>query len=76
MRIHPRPFITFHRAAFLGLRGGGGAGAGQDCIARFLDCMFFQEFITARGPPWRSCDIFDDLYSEVGLNYISFTMCI
>merc|ERR1719290_240812 len=52
VRIHPQPFITFHKAAFLGLRN-----LSQDCefISRFLDCMFFNEFITKRGPPWRKC---------------------
>ncbi|XP_023320914.1 myotubularin-related protein 13 isoform X8 [Eurytemora carolleeae] len=63
VRIHPVPFITFHKAAFLGLRN-----LSQDCdfISRFLDCMFFNEFISTRGPPWRRCDIFDELYANIG----------
>lgn len=28
--------------------------------------MFFNEFINTRGPPWRKCDIFDELYSNIG----------
>lgn len=63
VRIHPVPYITFHKAAFLGLRN-----LSQDCdfISRFLDCMFFNEFISTRGPPWRRCDIFDELYANIG----------
>lgn len=63
VRIHPLPYITFHKAAFLGLRN-----LSQDCdfISRFLDCMFFNEFISTRGPPWRRCDIFDELYANIG----------
>jgi len=63
VRIHPEPYITFHKSAFLGLRN-----LSQDCefISRFLDCMFFQEFITKRGPPWRKCDTFDELYANIG----------
>ena len=63
VRIHPQPYITFHKAAFLGLRN-----LGPDClfIVRFLDCMFFNEFIMSRGPPWRRCDIFDELYAVMG----------
>ena len=63
VRIHPKPFITFHKAAFLGMRN-----LSQDCdfMAKFLECMFFSEFISSRGPPWRRCDIFDDLYANIG----------
>lgn len=63
VRIHPKPYITFHKAAFLGLRN-----LSQDCdfIARLIDCMFFNEFISTRGPPWRPCDIFDELYANIG----------
>ena len=63
VRIHPSPYITFHKAAFLGLRN-----LGPDChfMARFLDCMFFNEFVMSRGPPWRRCDVFDDLYAVMG----------
>ena len=62
VRISPKPFIAFHKAALLGLR------SHQDCdfLVRFLDCMFFNDFIHARGTPWRKCDLFDDLYAELG----------
>ena len=62
VRIHPAPYITFHRAAFLGLRN----LCDSEFVRRFLDCMFFNAFVTERGPPWRQCDIFDDAYSEYG----------
>lgn len=59
VRIHPKPYITFHKAAFLGLR--------NFCdfvfIRRMLDCMFFNTFVCERGSPWRPCDIFDEAYS-------------
>ena len=63
VRIHPKPYIAFHKAAFLGMRN-----LSQDCdfMQRFLNCMFFNEFITSRGPPWRFCDIFDELYADIG----------
>jgi len=63
VRIHPQPFITFHKAAFLGLRN-----VSQECdfIPRFLDCMFFNDFIYQKGTPWRKCDIFDELYANIG----------
>ncbi|XP_043190119.1 myotubularin-related protein 13-like isoform X3 [Amphibalanus amphitrite] len=61
IRIHPTPVITFHKASFLGQRGM------VDCsfTARLLDCMFFTSFIAERGPPWRPCDIFDEVYCGV-----------
>jgi myotubularin-related protein 5/13 len=63
VRIHPQPYITFHKAAFLGLRN---LGPDSPFMTRFLDCMFFNEFIMSRGPPWRRCDIFDELYAVMG----------
>lgn len=27
--------------------------------------MFFTSFIAERGPPWRPCDIWDELYSNI-----------
>ena len=27
--------------------------------------MFFNTFVSERGPPWRSCDLFDDLYNSM-----------
>ena len=65
VRIHPQPFISFHKAAFLGLRCSSTQDSG-DFLSKFLDCMFFNEFINTRGPPWRKCDIFDELYSNIG----------
>ncbi|XP_037087660.1 myotubularin-related protein 13-like, partial [Pollicipes pollicipes] len=61
IRIHPSPVITFHKASFLGQR------SLVDCAftARLLDCMFFTAFITERGPPWRPCDIFDEVYCGI-----------
>lgn len=61
IRIHPRPVITFHKAAFLGER------CLKDCdfTTRVLDCMFFTAFVAERGPPWRPCDVWDELYSNL-----------
>ena len=67
VRIHPEPFISFHKAAFLGLRSSNVSMQDSgNFLPRFLECMFFNEFIHTRGPPWRKCDIFDDLYSSLG----------
>lgn len=59
IRIHPRPVITFHKASFLGER----ALTDCDFTTRVLDCMFFTSFVAERGPPWRPCDVWDELYS-------------
>ncbi|KAJ8911049.1 hypothetical protein NQ315_004696 [Exocentrus adspersus] len=61
IRIHPKPVITFHKAAFLGERNL------KDCdfTTRVLDCMFFTSFVSERGPPWRPCDVWDELYSNL-----------
>ncbi|KAI4495975.1 hypothetical protein M0802_008190 [Mischocyttarus mexicanus] len=61
IRIHPKPVITFHKAAFLGERG----LTDCDFTTRVLDCMFFTSFIAERGPPWRPCDVWDELYSSL-----------
>ena len=67
VRIHPEPFISFHKAAFLGLRSSNvSIQDSGNFLPRFLDCMFFNEFVHTRGPPWRKCDIFDELYSNLG----------
>jgi len=58
VRIHPAPYITFHRAAFLGTR----SPVDSEFTKRLLNCMFFNAFVSERGPPWRICDVFDDLY--------------
>lgn len=59
VRIHPKPYITFHKAAFLGMRN----HCDSVFVRRMLDCMFFNTFVSERGPPWRHCDIFDDLHA-------------
>lgn len=59
VRIHPQPYITFHKAAFLGLSN----LYDSEFVRRMLECMFFNTFISERGLPWRQCDIFDEAYS-------------
>lgn len=61
IRIHPKPVITFHKAAFLGER----MLTECDFTIRVLDCMFFTSFVSERGPPWRPCDFWDELYSNM-----------
>ncbi|XP_022240508.1 myotubularin-related protein 13-like [Limulus polyphemus] len=58
-RIHPKPIIAFHKAAFLGQRN----FLDNDFVTKVLDCMFFNTFVSERGPPYRVCDIFDELYA-------------
>lgn len=62
IRIHPKPVITFHKAAFLGER----MLIDCDFTTRVLDCMFFTSFVAERGAPWRPCDVWDELYSNIG----------
>ncbi|GCC22937.1 hypothetical protein chiPu_0001328 [Chiloscyllium punctatum] len=57
IRIHPEPVINFHKAAFLGQRG----LVENDFLTKVLDGMAFAGFVSERGPPYRSCDLFDDL---------------
>lgn len=61
IRIHPKPVITFHKAGFLGARD----LVNCEFLSRVLDSMFFTGFITDRGPPWRPCDAWDELYSSM-----------
>ena len=61
IRIHPKPVITFHKAGFLGARD----LVDCDFLSRVLDSMFFTGFVTERGPPWRPCDAWDELYSAM-----------
>lgn len=28
--------------------------------------MFFTGFVAERGPPWRPCDVWDELYNAIG----------
>ncbi|XP_045127186.1 myotubularin-related protein 13-like isoform X7 [Portunus trituberculatus] len=62
IRIHSKPVITFHKASFLGNRG----MVDNDYVGKLLDCMFFTTFVTERGPPWRVCDLWDDVYANIG----------
>ncbi|XP_049531218.1 myotubularin-related protein 13 [Anopheles darlingi] len=61
IRINPKPIIQFHRAGFLGAR----ELVDCDFLSRVLDSMFFTGFVTERGPPWRACDAWDELYSTM-----------
>lgn len=61
IRIHPKPVITFHKAGFLGARD----LVTCEFLSRVLDSMFFTGFIIERGPPWRTCDAWDELYSSM-----------
>lgn len=61
IRINPKPVIEFHKAAFLGSRD----LMDTDFLSRVLDSMFFTMFVTERGPPWRSWDAWDELYTAM-----------
>ncbi|KFM81049.1 Myotubularin-related protein 13, partial [Stegodyphus mimosarum] len=61
IRIHPKPFIAFHKAAFLGQQ----TFSDCDFLIKVLDCMFFNTFVSERGPPYRVCDIFDEIYASM-----------
>uniref|UniRef100_A0A673CMM9 SET binding factor 1 n=1 Tax=Sphaeramia orbicularis TaxID=375764 RepID=A0A673CMM9_9TELE len=60
IRIHPEPVIRFHKAAFLGQR----ALTEDDFLMKVLDGMAFAGFVSERGPPYRSTDLFDDLVAN------------
>ncbi|XP_075423198.1 myotubularin-related protein 13 isoform X1 [Ascaphus truei] len=57
IRIHAEPVIHFHKAAFLGQRG----LIENDFLTKVLNGMAFAGFVSERGPPYRSCDLFDEL---------------
>nr|DBA17604.1 TPA: hypothetical protein GDO54_003025 [Pyxicephalus adspersus] len=59
IRIHAEPIIHFHKAAFLGQRG----LIENDFLTKILNGMAFASFVSERGPPYRSCDLFDELVS-------------
>ncbi|CAH1256560.1 SBF1 [Branchiostoma lanceolatum] len=61
IRIHPEPVITFHKATFLSQRG----LIDDDFLTKVLDGMSFRPFVHERGPPYRPCDIFDELISGI-----------
>ncbi|XP_053369013.1 myotubularin-related protein 13 isoform X1 [Clarias gariepinus] len=57
IRIHAEPVIHFHKTAFLGQRG----LLENDFLPKVLDGMAFAGFVSERGPPYRACDLFDEL---------------
>uniref|UniRef100_A0A8C3VDK9 SET binding factor 2 n=1 Tax=Catharus ustulatus TaxID=91951 RepID=A0A8C3VDK9_CATUS len=57
IRIHAEPVIHFHKAAFLGQRG----LIENDFLTKVLNGMAFAGFVSERGPPFRTCDLFDEL---------------
>uniref|UniRef100_A0A8C6JK06 Uncharacterized protein n=1 Tax=Melopsittacus undulatus TaxID=13146 RepID=A0A8C6JK06_MELUD len=57
IRIHAEPVIHFHKAAFLGKRG----LIENDFLTKVLNGMAFAGFVSERGPPFRACDLFDEL---------------
>ncbi|XP_036390666.1 myotubularin-related protein 13-like isoform X3 [Megalops cyprinoides] len=57
IRIHSEPVIHFHKTAFLGQRG----LIENDFLTKVLDGMAFAGFVSERGPPYRTCDLFDEL---------------
>jgi hypothetical protein len=61
IRINPKPVICFNKAAFLGNHCLGD----NEFMNRLLDSMSFQRFIEERGPSYRHCDVFDDLYADI-----------
>ena len=61
IRINPKPVICFNKATFLGNHG----LAENEFMNRLLDSMSFQRFIEERGPSFRHCDVFDDLYADI-----------
>jgi hypothetical protein len=61
IRINPKPVICFNKAMFLHQHN----LADNEFMNRLLDSMSFQHFIEERGPSYRHCDVFDDLYAEV-----------
>jgi hypothetical protein len=72
VRINPRPVIGFNRSAFLAehrLLGTASAvttnGESNEFMSRLLDSMSFQRFIEERGPSYRHCDVFDEVYASV-----------
>ncbi|XP_076879735.1 myotubularin-related protein 13 isoform X2 [Brachyhypopomus gauderio] len=60
IRIHSEPVIHFHKAAFLGQRG----LIDNDFLPKVLDGMAFAGFVSERGPPYRACDLFDELVAS------------
>ncbi|OQR70889.1 myotubularin-related protein 13-like [Tropilaelaps mercedesae] len=63
VRVHPKPLVVFDRAAFLSRREV--AKNKSEFVEKLLESMFFQQFVVARGPPYRACDLFDEVYVEM-----------
>ncbi|XP_014680959.1 PREDICTED: myotubularin-related protein 13-like [Priapulus caudatus] len=61
IRIHPEPFITFHKAMFLGHRG----MVEDEFMNKVLDSMSFNTFVSERGPPYKTLDMLDELYASI-----------
>jgi hypothetical protein len=61
VRLHSRPVIVFHKAAFIGMR----AVAHSPVMQTMIDGLLFQAFVAARGLPFRVCDIFDEVHSHL-----------
>ena len=49
------------QAAFLGQRG----LINCNFMTKLVERMFFTSFVQERGPPWRSTDVWDDVYSSM-----------
>ncbi|XP_059150678.1 myotubularin-related protein 13-like isoform X2 [Physella acuta] len=61
VRIHPTPFITFHKSHFLGQRG----MVEEEFLGKVINGMAFNSFVSERGPPYRVCDIFDEVVASI-----------
>jgi len=60
IRIHPKPVISFNKATFLERR----SLVADDFFNKVLESVAFSTFITQRGSPFRSCDLFDELVAK------------
>ncbi|XP_020625172.1 myotubularin-related protein 13-like isoform X2 [Orbicella faveolata] len=61
IRIHPKPVITFNKVSFLEFRG----MVGDAFLSKVLESISFLSFVANRGPPYRTCDLFDQLCVEI-----------
>ena len=55
--LHPSHCFSL-QTAFLGQRG----LVENDFLTKVLNGMAFAGFVSERGPPYRSCDLFDEVY--------------
>lgn len=60
VRINPKPIITFHKTAFLGLR----SLNESEFMCKFVESMAFCAFVGERGIPYRTVDLFDEVYTN------------